>query len=279
MSEVPSSGSAYTFGEDSVAIQRLLTQSELLNPFTQRLLEDAGLGLGMRVLDVGCGPGDVSLIAARLVGETGRVLGVDTNAAALQVAHARAQTGGVKQVTFLAGDIHDVGLEDEWDAIVGRLILQHVTDPAALLRRLARRLRPGGLVAFQEYDLTGLSTVPPCPLWEQAGVWTQEAVQRAGLELRMGMKLYQTFLAAGLPAPQVRYEAAIGAGPTWTGTDSLADTVRVLLPLIVRLGVATADEVAIDTLADRLREELVSYGSVAHLSGIVSAWTHTTGEP
>jgi SAM-dependent methyltransferase len=278
MSEVPSSGPTYAFGQNSVAIQRLVTQSELLNPFTQRLLEEAGLGLGMTVLDVGCGPGDVSLIAARLVGEAGRVIGVDTNAAALQVAHARAQTAAVQQVTFIAGDIQNVGLEHEFDAIVGRLILQHVSDPADLLGLLAQRLRPGGLIAFQEYDLTGNSTVPPCPLWEQAGDWSREAMQRAGLELRMGMKLYSTFIAAGLPAPRLRYEAAVGAGPAWTGIDHLANTVRVLLPLIVRLGVATAEEVAIDTLADRLREELVSHSSVARLSGIVAAWTRT-GEP
>jgi hypothetical protein len=92
------------------------------------------------------------------------------------------------------------------------------------------------------------------------------------------MHLYRTFLAAGLPAPQLRYEAAIGTGPMWTGIDALANTVRVLLPLIVQHGVASAEEVAIETLADRLREELVSRGSVARLSGVVSAWTRT-GEP
>lgn len=275
-----SSGPAYAFGDDSVAIQRLLTQGELLNPLTQRLFEDAGIGRGMRVLDVGCGPGDVSFIAAHLVGEAGLVLGVDTNAGALQVALAHAQTAAVKQVAFIAGDIQNVALEHEFDAVVGRLILQHLSEPAALLRLLARRLRPGGLglVAFQEYDLTGPSTVPLCPLcplWEQAGAWAREAMQRAGLELRMGMTLYSTFLAAGLPAPQLRYEAARGAGPAWIGIDNLANTVRVLLPLIVRLGVASAEEVAIETLADRLREELVSRGSVARLSGLVSAWTRT----
>jgi hypothetical protein len=121
----------------------------------------------------------------------------------------------------------------------------------------------------------------PCTsqsLWEQAGNWVRETMQRAGPEFRMGMKLYSTFFAAGLPAPEPGYEAAIGAGSAWTGTDNFANTVRVLLPLIVRLGVATVEEVAIETLADRLREELVSRGSVARQSGLVSAWA-CIGEP
>ncbi len=63
MSDMPSSGEAYAFGHDTEATQRLLTQGQLLKPFTRRLLEEAGITRGMKVLDVGCGPGDVSLLA------------------------------------------------------------------------------------------------------------------------------------------------------------------------------------------------------------------------
>ncbi len=89
----------------------------------------------------------------------------------------------------------------------------------------------------------------------------------------MGMKLYGTFLSAGLPAPQLRYEAAIGAGSEWTGYEVLAGVVRELLPLLLQFGIATAEEIGIETLAERLREEVVSRGGVARLPGLVSAWT------
>jgi SAM-dependent methyltransferase len=72
MSEVQSSAQTYALGHTPEAFQRLLVQGQLFNPFTRRLLEDAGLQAGMHVLDVGCGPGDVSLLAAELVGEQGR---------------------------------------------------------------------------------------------------------------------------------------------------------------------------------------------------------------
>lgn len=168
----------------------------------------------MKVLDVGCGAGDVSLIAAELVGEEGFVLGVDANPAALRVA--------------------------------------------------------------QEYDLTTPMDqyLLPFPLWEQAKIRCMEAMRRLGLELRMGMKLYGTFLAAGLPAPLLRYEAPVGGGPVWQGPELLSDTVRALLPLILQFGIATAEDIGIETLSERLREEIVSGGEAAQLPSLVSAWSH-----
>ncbi len=276
MSDITSADGAYAFGHDTQAVQRLLTQGQLLNPFTRRLLEEAGIRRGMKVLDVGCGPGDVSLLAAELVGEQGQVIGVDTNSNAVQLAQTRAQAASLRQVSFLVGDIRDLALSQKFDAIVGRLILQHLPEPGSLLRLLAQRLRPGGLLVFQEYDLTNPinQNFPPSPLWDQARTWCMEASQRAGLEIRMGMKLYSTFLSAGLPAPQLRYEAAIGAGPAWVGYAHLSNTVRVLQPLILKCEIATVEEIGIETLTERLREEIVNQGGVARLSSLVSAWTH-----
>jgi ubiquinone/menaquinone biosynthesis C-methylase UbiE len=113
---------------------------------TRRLLEDAGLRAGMQVLDVGCGPGDVSLLAAELVGEQGSVIGVDSNASVLQIAQARAQAAGLRPVSFLVGTIDELALTQQFDAIVGRLILMYMPQPAAVLRQLSTHLRPGGVL-------------------------------------------------------------------------------------------------------------------------------------
>jgi hypothetical protein len=151
----------------------------------------------------------------------------------------------------------------------------HVPEPAALLRQLATRLRPGGVLAFQEHDIPSQSdaTLPASPLWEQAVTWCTQAFQRAGVESRMGMKLSGTFLEACLPAPKLRYEAVIGAGPGWAGCEVLAGVVRELLPLLLRFGIANAEDIRIETLAARLREEVASTGGVARLPALVSAWT------
>ncbi len=89
----------------------------------------------------------------------------------------------------------------------------------------------------------------------------------------MGRKLYSTLLQAGLPAPQARYEAAIGGGPEWIGYEWWAETVRVFLSLIYESGMATEQEIGIETLAERLREETVSRGGVARGPVLVSAWS------
>src|SRR6266568_6045915 len=106
MSNYHESEETYILGHKSEAVQRLLRQGQMLNPFTPRLLEDAGISRGMKVLDVGCGPGDVSLIVAELVGEEGRVVGVDMNPTVLQLAKSRAQEARLSQISFQSGDIH-----------------------------------------------------------------------------------------------------------------------------------------------------------------------------
>src|SRR5215471_12128364 len=275
MSETQSTPGTYALGQAPREMRPLHVQSQLLQAFTRRLFEDAGITVGMKVLDLGCGAGDVSLLAAEFVTQTGSVLGVDNNPSVIQMAKTRAQQAGMSQLSFLTADVGDLALDEPCDAIVGRLILEHLPRRTAYLERLLHHLRPGGVVAFQEYDLVGFAeaTVPFSPLWEQASQWVLQVFQQVGVELRMGMKLYATFLEVGLPAPELRYETAIGGGPAWPGYQWMADAVRATLPLILKFGIATAEEVGIETLAHRLREQVVSQGGVARLPALVSAWT------
>jgi SAM-dependent methyltransferase len=275
MSEVQPSAQAYLLGQTAEAHQRLLVQGRMVNAFTRRVFEEAGLTRGMKVLDVGCGPGDVSLIAAELVGETGSVLGIDQSEEPLQMARSRAQAAALTQVSFQVGDIRHVTLDQEFDAIVGRCILAHLPEPSVVLRQLTEHLKPGGIVVFQEYDLSTRTNAcyPPSPLWEQVWNWSTQAFQLGGGELEMGMKLPGALLEAGLPVPQICYEAAMGAGPDWFGYEWRAETVRIFMPLIKQFGIATEEDIGIETLADRLREETVSRRGVARGPALISAWT------
>ena len=82
---------SYVFGHSEEEIQRLVRQSRLFNPCTRRFLEQAGISAGMKVLDVGSGPGDVALLLADRVGPGGAVVGVDIDPARLDIARARAR--------------------------------------------------------------------------------------------------------------------------------------------------------------------------------------------
>lgn len=274
MQERGPSADNYVLGHTPQAIQRLLKLGQIYQPFTRRVFIEAGITTGMKVLDVGCGPGDVSLIAADLVGATGRVLGIDASADMLQAAQSRAQTAGHGHVSVMAADLRTLMLDQHFDALVGRFILMHLPDAEAVLRQLVQCVRPGGVVAFQEYDLSSHADAyyPPSPLWEQTWRLSTLAFQRAGGNLHAGMQLPSMFRAAGLPAPHMRYEASIGADRDWPGFEMRALDVRTFLPLILQFGLATEEEIGIDTLAERLREETVSHGGAARLPVLVSAW-------
>ena len=266
----------YVMGRSAEETCRLQQQAQLYGPSTRRLLEDAGITTGMKVLDVGSGAGDVALLLADLVGPSGAVVGVDTNVAILETARARVRAAELRHVSLIEGDIRTVGLDNDFDAVVGRLVLLYLGNPAEALRAAAGHLRPGGIVAFQEADFTtGSIALPVSSLNQLLWHWWRETVGRAGLELSMGFKLYQAFMDAGLPAPQLHLDAPVGGGPGWAGYDYIAESIRSILPLMLKLGIATAAEVDIDSLAARFRDEVVSQHGVVMLPTFVGAWART----
>lgn len=264
----------YVLGHSDEEMWRLRKQAELWHPATHRFLEDVGIKAGMKVLDVGTGVGDVTLLLADRVGPDGQVIGVDSNPTVLALAQRRAEAAAFTNVSFVQGDITEMEFARDFDAIVGRFILQHLREPVAVLGRLGRSLRPDGSIGFQEYDFTRVSySLPPCALYDQVFSWIREIVRHAGLDFQVGMRLSSLFLDAGLPAPQMNSEAVVGAGPNWGGYEVVALTIRNSLPLIIKFGIATEQEVDIDTLASRLQEGIVSQRGVARGPDLISAWT------
>ncbi|WP_165423633.1 class I SAM-dependent methyltransferase [Ktedonosporobacter rubrisoli] len=276
MHEQTPSTDNYVMGRAPAETRRLQAQSQLMNPATQRMIEQAGITAGMLVLDVGSGAGDVAMLLAERVGPRGSVLGIDIDPTVIETARARVEAAGYTNVSFLVGDIATLPLEAEFDAIVGRLVLVYQPSPTAIVRRLAHFLRPGGIIAFQEMDMVHSATAPAHPsnqLFERVVTWSVEAFRHAGLPIRMGLELYTVFTDAGLPAPHLSGEATFLVGTDWTAYDWTAETTRSLLPLILKFGVATAEEVQIETLAERLRAEALSQRLVVRGPDLIAAWT------
>jgi SAM-dependent methyltransferase len=245
----------------------------MLEELTEDVFRRAGLRPGMTVLDLGCGVGDVSLLAARLIGASGSVLGVDRAASSVQTATQRAASLRVANASFETADLTTFEPQQAFDAIVGRLVLLYLPDPAAILRRLSRALRPGGVVAFQEYDMSQVTQVPAGELFLRVKGWLLAAFAAGGAELDMGTRLYATFLRAGLPPPGMIATTLVACGPASPGYETVTGVVRSLLPLMERNGIVSAAEVDIDTLADRLREDSVAGERVTFMPRVVGAWT------
>lgn len=273
----PKTDATYVMGRTERETDRLQQQARLYDPFLRHCLVDAGLAEGMHVLDVGCGAGDVSFLAADLVGSGGTVLGIDLNPSVLETARGRAEAAHRTNVRFVVGDFREVNLPLDVDAVIGRNVLFYQRDAAEGIRRACRQLRPNGVVAFAEPDFTeGLNATPRSTEFARVRQWAWSGFSRAGAEPGMGHKLRQAFVEAGLHAPQTVLFSPMGGGPDWVGYAYTADSIRSMLPWLLEYGIATEAEVDIDTLADRLRDEVVSQNGTATLYNQVVAWTRKT---
>lgn len=269
----PSPPRSYALGHSAQELDRLSRQAEAFGPFTRALFQQAGIASGMRILDVGSGSGDVAFLAAEMAGPAGEVVGTDLAPAAVERANARAQSRGAANVRFLEGNPAEMAFPQPFDAVVGRLVLMYCPDPVGMLRKLARHLRPGGLIVFQEFDMANARSLPPAPVFDRAVGWIQRTLGATGARTQLGLELYPLYVAAGLPGPSMRMDAMVGGGPDFGGHEIVADVVRSMLPAMEKLGIVTAAEADIETLAARIRDDVVAGRGVALSPALIGAWS------
>jgi len=262
----------YALGHSPRELDRLSFQGSVFAPFTLQLFMQAGVKPGMRVLDVGSGSGDVSFLAAELVGESGRILGVDRSAEAVDRARASAIRRNYSNVAFVVGDPAAMKFDKPFDAIIGRFVLMYQDDPVESLRKITRHLRPGGLVVFQEVDTSACRSCPAVPAFDDAARWLREGLRASGARTELGLEMHSLFLDSGLPAPGMRMDAVVSGEAQSPVYQLLAEGVRSLVPTLQKLNIASATDVQIDSLADRLRAEVVARRAVAMSYGLIGAW-------
>jgi SAM-dependent methyltransferase len=240
--------------------RRLALQAAILEPLTENFFVRAGLAPGMRVLDVGCGVGDVAIIAARLAGPRGDVTAIDLDHHSLEIARMRAEEAGLPNISFEESDVAHHHAKRPYDAIVGRHILIHTKDPRAILQQAIEQIHPGGIVAFQEYDLSRYyPNTPPKPIFEKTYQAIIDLFVRA-THADIGVQLLAMFRELGLTRVQSRAEFFLDSGPECPYYEWIAETVRSLLPKLEGAGIATALDLDVDTLADRMKQEASALG-------------------
>jgi SAM-dependent methyltransferase len=249
----------YILGHSDAELRRLAFQASILKPITVRLLREAGISPGMRVLDIGSGSGDVAMLAADLVGPEGTVVGVDRSHEALTVARERAELWGHTNIAFVEGAVEDLADRTEFDLAIGRYVLIHQADPAAMIRAAAEHVRPGGTIAFHEFANYGEpQSLPPVPLWTEVVGWIIEALSSVMTHPDAGGRMMTHFRDAGLPPPSMFCEVPVGGGREGAHYAWVALSVRNLLPQMEKIGLATPEEVDIDTLEERLRDAVAA---------------------
>ncbi|MFE2181214.1 class I SAM-dependent methyltransferase [Streptomyces sp. NPDC059455] len=257
--------------ETSAETERLQLQANILAPHSAHLFRLAGITSGMRVLDVGCGAGDVSMLLAELVGPDGSVIGVDMNPALLELARARTTEARLTNVSYIEVDLTGLRLDERVDALVGRLILIHLKKPAAAIRALSRLVRTGGVVSFQECNLTRVRSVPPTPFATRSLGWALDALRAAGLTPDIGEQTASLLRDAGLSV-----EGAATTGPAGSAESAMPEYMegcfRSVLPVVLAHGQVTEAEVDIDTVAERIAHELKEADAMYWGPELAAAW-------
>ena len=157
------------------------------------------LNAGMRMLDVGCGPGTITTGLARAVAP-GETIGIDLSEEILVQARDHAASEGVNNATFTYGDVYRLDYEDgAFDIVYANQLLQHLTDPVRALGEMRRVLKPGGLLAVRDADY---ATMVPSPKFPEFSDWLRLYHQTAyhnDAEPDAGRILPAWVRAAGFP--------------------------------------------------------------------------------
>src|SRR6202521_5335634 len=260
--------SQYALGSTDAEHQRLIRQAAWLAAHTERLFREAGIGPGQRVLDLGSGVGDVALIAARLVGPSGEVVGIERDPRSIARARARMAEAGLRNVSFTQSDAAEIPHDKLFDAAVGRYILMFLPDPISVLRSLSQLIRPGGILAFQEPCWKSfLQQSARLPLWSSAASLLVETFQRTGTNTDMGPALTQVFQEAGLPAPSTHTDILVGS-ERW-----LPDCLESLREQMAQLNLSLQLLGDFETLSERLQTEVTAFKTTTPLPALVSAWS------
>ncbi|SHN42208.1 methyltransferase domain-containing protein [Cryptosporangium aurantiacum] len=239
----------YSLGHTPQEYERLRAQARGWEAATDRLFDRIGVAEGARCLDAGCGPGETMLLLARRVGPTGRVVGLDIDPALGDLTRTMLSEAGHGQCTV---QTHDLSADEPvpggpYDLVYARLLLFHLPERVAVLRRLWEAVAPGGHLVVQEYDVGPVCVRPSLDSVEEITRVIIESFTAAGADPRIGAGLPDLLARAGIDAPDGT--DVVGRLETLERSRIMVEqTYRSLLPVALAHGVTT-EEAATDTLA------------------------------
>ena len=179
----------------------------IIGSYTRRTAENSAayllprLGAGDAVLDVGSGPGTITVGLAR---RAGRAVGLDMAAEMVEAARTHAAAEGVANATFEVGSAYELPFADgSFDVVHAHQVLQHLSDPVRALREFRRVLRPGGLVAVRDSDYATMTHAPVEPAIERWLDLYHRVHAANGGEADAGRYLLSWVLEAGFVDPAV----------------------------------------------------------------------------
>ncbi len=263
-----SEGHGYVIRGGRAGADRLQVLARSLRPGTDALLDRVGVPPGTRCLDVGCGPGDVTLELARRAGKQGLTTGVDMDAIKLDIARGRAEAAGLANVEFVVAQIEQLPDLPPQDVVYSRNVVQHLPEPVEALRAMWARVGAGGVLVVEDADFPGTFSYPPeaaIDFWNER---YSQVLRCHGGDPESGRKLVSRFAAAGIPDPQISIVQRAYLNDEGKQIPYL--TVEATAEAMIAANIATAFE--IDEAASRLRDLSTDPSVLFGMPRIVQVW-------
>ena len=235
----------YTFDSGDEDLKRLVSIADMTAEVTATALRRSGIGPGWNVIECGCGPLGALHVLAELVGESGRVTGIDFNADAAESARSATAALGLGNVHVVTGDVNDADpatLGGPFDLAFCRLFLLHQPDPVQTLRRIASMLRPGGWIVAQEpLRHPSPQAFPHCPELDTAWQLIFDLVEKLGAQPQATEQLPRSVVSAGLEL--VRTDGVFIVGSPASLFSVFADTIAAMRENATAARLADGDQI------------------------------------
>ncbi len=230
----------YVLGHTSAEYQRLRQQALAWEPVTRRVLQSNGLQAGMSCLDIGCGPGEAMRLMGEIVGPNGRVTGVDIDGKIGRESLTVLQATTPSNFTFLETDVEAVDeiAGQPFDVTFARIVLIHLKDPLAILRKMYRWTKPGGVMIVQDYDFRSIDVFPRFPTYPEFEKVVFGMFTKAGRDIQIGSKIPVHFVTAGVGQPDGSDVASI-LEPFPQAISMFQTVYRSVLPRAIQFGITT----------------------------------------
>jgi ubiquinone/menaquinone biosynthesis C-methylase UbiE len=214
MEEVRIMAKGYVLGNQDNEIARLEVQSTLFEPLTKQTLLNAGLKKGMRCIDIGCGSGSVTRLMAKMVGETGHVVGVDIDKRYLQ--YCNRSITSRQNIEFIHDDICNSQLhgKERFDIVYSRFMFHHLTDRREAVRSMRRLKKKDGTIMIQDLDHAPGSWLcyPENKVVNKLRKVYVALIKKRGGDPLVGRKLYKLLIDESLSANVDCYSPCILMG-------------------------------------------------------------------
>ncbi|UZR98839.1 class I SAM-dependent methyltransferase [Chondrinema litorale] len=211
-----------------------------MNEITKNFFLEIGISKGMTVLDVGCGRGITTELLAEIIGDNGKVIGIDSNKNSINSASAIAISKKQNNIKYICSDLTNLSIEAyKFDAIVGRRILVYLSDPKTIIRELSKLLKPEGIMGFQEHDSTGIINKEKMPLHYKVNNWLWSLVESNGGNINIGKELWNIFSHESMRIENIKSEAII---QTPNNNVSIAPILQNLVGVLLAKKIISEDD-------------------------------------